>query len=358
MIICITNSKMNVLMNSERLDLYFALQRKGVLVITLKHNVSTIREILTLNCIDIDSLDGIIFEEAVWGKKLNFSTIFKDAASYRVPKATFITDYGLEIPYTREYIEKNDIDIVFTPHQTCISYIYDIHPSVKTVVHTPFCIVEEDYVQTVDKDIDILDTAQNHPLTPLRNKISKLASNIGNINYVKIPHPGKRKLDNNAIVGKRYMDYLHRSFFSIACTTTYRISVRKYWEIYASGGVVIGDRLQLPEHSLFKDNIVEISEAYSTKKIIYLIEMAIDRKKSMSTNSSNLKELIINYAGRNNVSGIIIDVMRSEECISISINKNSKFCKKIVNSNLPIHHDLHNKIDLMRSYMKSIVNNI
>jgi len=357
MIICITSSKMSVLMNSERLDLYFALQKKGALLITLTHDVSTIREVLALNYIDGDCVDGIIFEEPIWGKKLNFSTMFKDAANYKIPKATFITDYFLEIAYTRRYIEQNNIDIIFTPHQTSISYLYDIYPTVKTIAHAPFCIVEEYFLDLTDKDIDILDTVQHHPVTPLRNKISKVASKMKGIEYVKLPHPGKREANTNAIVGKKYIDYLHRSFFTIACTTSYKVSVRKYWEIYASGGIVIGDRLQLPEHSFFKDNIVEISEVDSAKKITYLIEMAIDKKQNMSTNSFKLQELIINYAGRNNVSDIIINTMQSEECIAIAISKNSKFCKKIASSDLPIYHNLHNKFDLMRSYIKSIVKN-
>jgi len=66
------------LMDKERLDLYSALQDRGAAIIFLDNNMDadTISEILNLNGIQSEDVSGIIFEEAVWNKKLNFSTIF------------------------------------------------------------------------------------------------------------------------------------------------------------------------------------------------------------------------------------------------------------------------------------------
>ena len=324
-ILCLTSGKLKALMNRERFDLYEAMEKQGAIIYDLdKKNTYDYDLPILLENVEkkYGKIGAIIFEEPVWARKLGFNIIFKNSNKINLPKATFITDYWQRRSYLLKVVKKNQINIIISTHEASYPFIKKYLPNIEHILFIPFCIKKEQYKKyNAKKTIDIINAGAIHPLTPLRNRMFEILNKLKdekNINYFYVDHPGKRFENKKAISGQAYIDCLCESYFAIASTTKYNLSVRKYYEIMAAGCTIIGNQTDLPEHELIRKNIVEINKDMTDEEISKIVLKAIRNKERYHKKALEIREKIIELADRENVSKKIFEFFKSRN-VQVSI---------------------------------------
>ncbi len=296
-ILILTSSRLEGLMNKERLEIYKELEikDKGYIIYIDKFTTEGLSEKINFMKKDIFS---IILEEPCWHKKLDINPFkYECIRNLKLRKTVIVSDFFIDSDYFQWFLKWAKIDFVASNHQTSINFISKIK-DIKEIFYLPFSIRKEDYKEKITKDIDILYTSRSEPVTPLRNRIAKVLEK--NFTVTNLDHPGKRlEKSSKKIHGSSYIEYLKRSKFVITCTTKYKISLRKYWEIYAAGAIAIGDLTEYPEHDIFRKNIVLITEDLSDQKIIEKVRQ-------------NLEEYEKRYKGINTISNKLINDLSTE----------------------------------------------
>lgn len=293
-------------MNQERLLLYRALKKQGHIIHFLEEQGDFNYDLVQL----VQSYSGkkitaIIFEEPIWSIKLNFNITFKNAHDVLQPKGTFLTDYWGHRREVRHIIRKNDIISVLSTHQTSFPFLLKYYKELRFFKFIPFCIDPDLFDFEVEKQYDIVNTGVLHPVTPFRARLVKLLEQSKDINYRTLEHPGKRITTKNAVVGQDYLKFLASSYFAIATTTAFNLSVRKYYEIMGVGSTVIGNATSLPEHNLVRQNFVELREDMSDQEILHRIRTAIKKKKEYNHMAKALKDKALSYASAHTVAKTI-----------------------------------------------------
>jgi len=139
-----------------------------------------------------------------------------------------------------------------------------------------------------ERDIDVLvsgslgqDTFEG--VYPVRNWLAKVLPEIGikeGINVGVLDHPGYSGGDKNSLGPKDYAHILNRSKIAVGGSSFWRLPLKKFYEIPASGAILLSD-LPLEDKNFFKSRIIEVdpnkikSNGYKDeirKNIMYTLE--------------------------------------------------------------------------------------
>ena len=295
-ILILTLSKVVHVIGQERWLIYKKLEEK--------YN-ARIRFIDEENDVDLRKFRGVVLlEEPIWFKKFRSPLprlVFGKNRS-NIILCTIVSDFQIQIAALKKFHKLFEYQIQFHNHESGISYLRKHFPTVN-LQHIPMHVSEKCfYKEKIVKDVCILDTVQGHTLTPLRNRISNICRMEFKNETTILEHPGKR-------VGYsshgEYSDLLKRSIFTIACTTVYGISVRKYYEAGCAASSIIGDCNGFREHDMVRENLVYVSPTSSDEEIFLTISNALSSKNLIERNAiKNYSKYIEHYSSNIVVSHI------------------------------------------------------
>jgi hypothetical protein len=260
MFLVFTTKKLSNLMSNERGLLYSHLNSESYKFYFAEDNINLDVQ-LELDRLKNDGLTikGLLLEEYSWIRKLNVNWSFKFPKDIDIPIFSFISDYWLYTREFRHFIEANQIDILISMHQNSYGFIKKYISPTVVIKYLPFCVDTTRFSNEV-KDIGVFNPNQIDDLNPLRNEIIKaldtdVKNNLqGKVKYnrMDLEHPGKRKSKVSNKLTDVYGSLMSRSYFTVTCTNRFNISIRKYQEIACSGGIILGNLTELPEHDHFR----------------------------------------------------------------------------------------------------------
>ena len=134
---------------------------------------------------------------------------------------------------------------------------------------------------------------------PFRKRILDICKKHFNVYQI----PRKCKYDKN-VCEEGLVKYIAKSWLCIACTSNYDYSVRKYFEISASGSVVLGNtNKQLTE--MLDDTFVVLDNKMTDTQIYQKIKYYLDNKQLLINLSAQVQKYILKYNEKKYVKDLI-----------------------------------------------------
>lgn len=143
---------------------------------------------------------------------------------------------------------------------------------------------------------------------PFRTRLYYLLyENKDKFNIKFINHPTYFKGCKTKIQNKQLAKYINESYITICTNSKYNMLLKKYFEVAMSNSVIVGN-IPTDYNSLFKNNIIEISENLNDNEIINKLTESLNNKNEllkMSLKFSKKINKLYNYeAGYINLNNI------------------------------------------------------
>jgi hypothetical protein len=240
-------------------------------------------------------INCIILEEYIWFRKLKIELKLVGLAQIKIPIATFVSDYFLDIGFMKEFMAHNNVSIIFTLHESSYSFLRH-HLGNKKIISIPYAVRDELFYKDEKKDIDISYTGFQSEYTPFRNRLKNTFDDMGKYKFLNLEHPGKRISAPDRTTKLNYSEIIKRSKFSIATPTIFNLSVKKYNEFMASKTLILGMRTGFPEHAPMKGTTIDIYPNYSDTRIRSIFDEALnDYEKYKLSLDQGMEYALENY---------------------------------------------------------------
>jgi hypothetical protein len=162
------------------------------------------------------------------------------------------------------------------------------------------------------KHYDICIGCRRADMYPLRYIVTKVVSKY----FKTIDPPFEMVVNGPRSPITPYYEAIAQSYFTISTSGIGNTSVRKYYEISALGGAIIGNHTHLPDTEMIKDIVVDLGsewtlQRFDEQKILDQIADALRNKKYYTEKAEEIKHQVREYYDYREVTKRLIDDLRN-----------------------------------------------